>query len=172
MTLVSKCAQSERRKNKNLLISIWRIVFRLEHDCKEKVKQLIEDEEEHVELNPYVMEHCKTAAEEFCSVSPVWRNQNRELIHILLTKFNVRLFICCVWLLKEYMSKKAGEEELLDCLIKSKPLMDQKPKCAAAVTHFQLITMKSMQFNKNFRESCTGDIQKYCKVDNINEATK
>ncbi|CAG0924659.1 unnamed protein product, partial [Notodromas monacha] len=118
--------------------TLWKFVI-LEVNCKEKVKQIIEDEEDHVELNPYIMEHCKVAAEEYCS---------------------------------EYLVKSAHDEDLLECLIRSKPMMNQKPKCAAAITHFQLITMKSMQFSKNFRESCLEDVRKYCRINDPTNAKR
>jgi Golgi apparatus protein 1 len=102
----------------------------LEPNCRQKVLEFTEDEEDHAENNPYVMEHCLKSAKEFCS---------------------------------PYLKKDAEDEQLFDCLVEHKNRMNNNPKCVAAITHFQLITLKDVRITKKFEQACRHDVDKFCK---------
>uniref|UniRef100_H2ZGF2 Golgi apparatus protein 1 n=1 Tax=Ciona savignyi TaxID=51511 RepID=H2ZGF2_CIOSA len=74
------------------------------------------------------------------------------------------LIAACEPMLQEFCSDylDSGDEgEIMECLIENKDKMSNR-KCAAGVTHFQLIEMKDYHFSSKFVRSCKDDIQAHC----------
>lgn len=52
----------------------------------------------------------------------------------------------------------------MECLIEHKFELDSRTdnKCKAAITHFQLISLKNYRFTFKFKEACRPYVMRYC----------
>lgn len=140
-----------------------------------------------VDLHPEIEDYCMPDLAAFCSanVQPgeeilCLQNNMRKLSKDCKDKIveltvdedrhaedNPYVMEHCAGVAKEFCSEFIGEgaedEDLFECLVEHKPrIAEDNPKCYAAVTHFQLITLEDVKFSRKFEKSCAGDISKFC----------
>ncbi|CAG0914941.1 unnamed protein product [Notodromas monacha] len=126
--LANMCSQNVQPGQE--ILCLQEKMSELSAKCKSKIVDLTVDEDRHAEDNPYVMEHCLKAANEFCH---------------------------------EFVKGDAEEEDLFECLVEHKSrIAERNPKCYAAITHFQLITLEDVRFSRKFEKACGDDIKNFC----------
>lgn len=163
---------------------------KLSQGCTFEVRRVMRQRALNVQLEPEIEDNCLSDLARFCSedkdqvtekgyemeclqdrfesLSPSCRSvignyTEEESEHIEL---NPHLVKACSEPLKQLCSASSGDEDhgdLMECLIlnKHKPIVTSK--CFQTIQHFQLISLKDFNFSFKFKQSCQGDVLRYCK---------
>lgn len=164
---------------------------KLSRSCIFEVRRIMKERASNVELEPEVEDKCLSDLAQFCSedkdevrkrgyemeclqdhfdsLNPSCRSvvgnyTEEESEHIEL---NPHLVKACAEPLKQLCSESSGDEDdhgdLMECLILNKDKQIVTSKCFQAIQHFQLISLKDFNFSFKFKESCQGDVLRFCK---------